>query len=225
MKQEKKFNDILSRFRNDVIEYSEKFGGLKRKAKIFKAPVPRKEKRKLERKLKGAKKLAFSRKEKIPTLDDLTKKKSKIKDQKKNTPIDKDETEIQRIKKEPKKISTDENINTVLRIENRIKKENREKQKYLDSYQNVFKEKLVKDNEEDEKEIRKLENKKYKQAFYDEGFADLLDFCDEEKRQDMVKNEVRLGYYEINIFILNSILIFHIGIKSTDLENENLMAS
>ncbi len=49
----------------------------------------------------------------------------------------------------------------------------------------------------DDKEIAKLEkllrikkeSKKYKQAFYDEGFDDLLDFCDEEKRKEMLKKE------------------------------------
>jgi hypothetical protein len=32
-------------------------------------------------------------------------------------------------------------------------------------------------------------SKKYKQAFVDEGFGDLLDFCDEEKRKEIVKAE------------------------------------
>lgn len=197
MKKVKKFNDILSRFRNDVIEYSEKFGGVKSNAKTFKKPVTRKEKRKLERKLKSAKKLAFSRKEKLPTLEDLSDKRSKNKKNKTETPSDINSLNNEKTKKPKVANNNDEKINTVLRIENRIKKENKEKQRYLDSYQNTLKEKLLQDNEEDEKEIRKLEkllhikkdSKKYKQAFYEEGFADLLDFCDEEKRQEMVKNE------------------------------------
>ncbi len=56
------------------------------------------------------------------------------------------------------------------------------------------------DNEQEDKEISRLEkllhikkgSKKYKQMFYDEGFSDLLDFCDEEKRKEIVKAE---GYY------------------------------
>jgi hypothetical protein len=32
-------------------------------------------------------------------------------------------------------------------------------------------------------------SKKYQKAFYDDGYADLLDFCDEEKRKDMLQNE------------------------------------
>jgi len=56
---------------------------------------------------------------------------------------------------------------------------------------------LIEDNEREDKEIRKLEkllhikkeSKKYKKAFYDEGFDDLLDFCDEDKRKDMLKTE------------------------------------
>lgn len=199
MKKVKKFNDILSRFRNDVIEYSEKFGGLNEKKKAFKVPVSRKEKRKLERKLKSAKKLAFSRKEKLPTLNDISKIKTKNNNKKEK--IDSDEhdkiSDKNKIKKITQKTDKDDNVNTITRIENRIRKENKEKQKYLDSYQNTFKEKLLQDNEEDEKEIRKLEkllhikkdSKKHKQAFYDEGFSDLLDFCDEEKRQEMVKKE------------------------------------
>ena len=59
------------------------------------------------------------------------------------------------------------------------------------------KRKLIEDNEREDKEIRKLEkllhikkdSKKYKKAFYDEGIDDLLDFCDEEKRKEMIKNE------------------------------------
>lgn len=60
-----------------------------------------------------------------------------------------------------------------------------------------MKRKLIEDNKRDEKEIAKLEKKlhikkdsnKYKKAFYDEGFADLLDFCDEDKRKEMLKQE------------------------------------
>ncbi len=55
----KKYVDNLSRFRNEVVEFS----GIKGKKKGFVAPVSRKEKRKMTRKLKSAKKLAFSKKE------------------------------------------------------------------------------------------------------------------------------------------------------------------
>ena len=57
--------------------------------------------------------------------------------------------------------------------------------------------KLKKDNEAEDKEIARLEkllhikkkNKNYKQAFVDDGYDALLDFCDEEKRQEILKNE------------------------------------
>lgn len=65
--RDKKYPDILSRFRNDVAEFSEKFGGVTKSKKNFKAPVTRKEKRKLERKLKNAKKIAYAKKEKVLT--------------------------------------------------------------------------------------------------------------------------------------------------------------
>ena len=61
----------------------------------------------------------------------------------------------------------------------------------------MSKKKLKEDNEMEDKEIAKLEkllrikreSKKYKQAFYDEGFDDLLDFCDVDKRKEMLKKE------------------------------------
>ncbi len=62
---EKKYSDKLSRFRNDVKEFSEKFGGVKQSKKGFKKPITRKEKRKFERQLKHAKNLAFNKKEKV----------------------------------------------------------------------------------------------------------------------------------------------------------------
>jgi len=34
--------------------------------------------------------------------------------------------------------------------------------------------------------------------FYDEGFSDLLDFCDEEKRKEIVKAE---GYYYFYYYV------------------------
>jgi len=67
-KGEKKYADKLSRFRNDVRTFSEQFGGVKKTKKGFKAPITRKEKRKLERKLKHAKNLAFTKKEKVNTI-------------------------------------------------------------------------------------------------------------------------------------------------------------
>jgi hypothetical protein len=38
-------------------------------------------------------------------------------------------------------------------------------------------------------------SKKYQKAFYDDGYADLLDFCDEEKRKDMLQNEGLFSFY------------------------------
>ena len=61
----KKFPDILSRFRDEVEQFSEKFGGVKHPKKNFKAPLTRKEKRKWERQLKHAKNLAHRRGEKV----------------------------------------------------------------------------------------------------------------------------------------------------------------
>lgn len=60
---DKKYVDNLSRFRNDVLELS----GVKapKKNKGFKAPMTRKEKRKLEKKFKQAKREAFAKKEKV----------------------------------------------------------------------------------------------------------------------------------------------------------------
>ena len=65
--RQQKFGDILTRFRNDVQEFSHKFGGVSTAKKSFKPLVSRKHKRKLERKLKHAKNLAFRRAEKVST--------------------------------------------------------------------------------------------------------------------------------------------------------------
>jgi hypothetical protein len=58
----------LDRFRNDVVEFTKSLGGLSipiNKINSNSAKLSRKEKRKLERKLKGAKKEAFFKKEKV----------------------------------------------------------------------------------------------------------------------------------------------------------------
>ena len=60
-----------------------------------------------------------------------------------------------------------------------------------------MKQKLLEDNEREEKEIKRLEkmlhikktSKKMKQNFLDDGLGDLLDFCDEEKRDEISKIE------------------------------------
>lgn len=60
-----------------------------------------------------------------------------------------------------------------------------------------MKHKLLEDNEQEDKEIARLEkmlhikkgSKKLKQTFYDEGLGDLLDFCDEGKRAEIAKAE------------------------------------
>jgi hypothetical protein len=78
------------------------------------------------------------------------------------------------------------------------------------------KHKLLLDNEQEDKEISRLEkllhikkgSKKYKQVFYDEGFSDLLDFCDEEKRKEIVKTE---GHY-FNLLLLLHHHVFPIKI-------------
>lgn len=58
---DKKYVDNLSRFRNEVMNLT----GIKKNKKAFNAPVTRKEKRKISRKLKHAKNLAFTKKEKV----------------------------------------------------------------------------------------------------------------------------------------------------------------
>lgn len=66
--REQKFPDILSRFRNDVLEFSKNVGGVvAKKSKNKKTQLPRKQRRKLERKLKKAKRLAFSKREEVFT--------------------------------------------------------------------------------------------------------------------------------------------------------------
>ena len=61
----RKFPDKLSRFRSDVQEFSKEFGGIQKKRTHAKRALTRKEKRKLERKLKTAKKIAYNKKEKV----------------------------------------------------------------------------------------------------------------------------------------------------------------
>ena len=56
------------------------------------------------------------------------------------------------------------------------------------------------DDERDDVEIRILEkllkikkdSKSYKKCFYDDGFDVLLDFCDDNKRKSILKNESNL---------------------------------
>ena len=58
-------------------------------------------------------------------------------------------------------------------------------------------EQLKFDDERDDLEIKKLEKllrikkdaKTYKKSFYDDGFDTLLDFCDSDKRKNILKNE------------------------------------
>ena len=55
----------------------------------------------------------------------------------------------------------------------------------------------MEDNEKEEKEIARLQkllhikkdSKKLRQSFYDEGLDELLDFCDEDKRKEIIKAE------------------------------------
>ena len=64
-KFDKKFPDKLSRYRSDVEAFSKDIGGVRVKRKHTTKTLSRKEKRKLERKLKHAKNLAFTKKEKV----------------------------------------------------------------------------------------------------------------------------------------------------------------
>lgn len=60
-----------------------------------------------------------------------------------------------------------------------------------------LKQKLIEDNKREEEEIARLEkrlhikkdSKKLKQAFYEEGLAELLEFCDENKRKEIISKE------------------------------------
>jgi hypothetical protein len=45
-------------------------------------------------------------------------------------------------------------------------------------------------------------SKKYQKAFYEEGFDDLLDFCDEEKRKDMLQNEGIISVLGLKLFLI-----------------------
>jgi hypothetical protein len=66
----------------------------------------------------------------------------------------------------------------------------------------TLKQKLLEDNEKEEKEIARLEkllhikknSKKLRKSFYDEGLSDLLEFCDDEKRKEIISTE---GYFKI----------------------------
>jgi hypothetical protein len=69
----KSFPDKLSRFRNDIAEFSSKFGGVDVKKSNYKAPMSRKLRRKLERNLKHAKNAAFHQKTKTPTFETFVK--------------------------------------------------------------------------------------------------------------------------------------------------------
>ena len=70
-----------------------------------------------------------------------------------------------------------------------------------------LKQKLIEENELEEKEIRKLEKllhikkgvKKIKKSFYDEGMGDLLEFCDDEKRQEILKNGSGMNFDKYKI--------------------------
>ncbi len=67
----------------------------------------------------------------------------------------------------------------------------------------TLKQKLLEDNEKEEKEIARLQkllhikkdSKKLRQSFYDEGLDELLDFCDEEKRKEIIKAEGFLNVF------------------------------
>lgn len=73
----------------------------------------------------------------------------------------------------------------------------------------TLKQKLIEDNKREEEEIARLEKKlgikkgteKLKKAFYDEGLADLLDFCDEDKRKDIINKE---GSYQIELLLISN---------------------
>ena len=88
-------------------------------------------------------------------------------------------------------------LNSIELVEQQIRREKNEKNMYQKSTQESVKNKFQEDNEKDDEEIHRLEkllhikkgDKKYKKAFYEEGFDEILDFCDEDKRKNILKNE------------------------------------
>jgi hypothetical protein len=236
MKPMKKYVDNLSRFRDEIAEFSKKFGGLEeKKSTHFKRDMSRKEKRKLERKLKSAKRLAYNKREKMPTFESFvksTRKKSK-KEKQVNTESTKvsvkralsDDSDDQSgelddfdqnqepkaSKKKPSKTkkansanqeTVKKSLNSIELVEQQIRREKNEKNMYEKSTQDSVKNKYQEDNEKDDEEINRLEkllhikrsDKKYKKAFYEEGFDELLDFCDEDKRKSILKNEGLISF-------------------------------
>ena len=151
---DKKYVDNLSRFRNEVMDLT----GIKKKKKGFNAPVTRKEKRKISRKLKHAKNLAFSKKEKVklpekkpiidgffnnifistkaPTLDAFMISSKKLKKPKKQNDTEEDKMDTaQHVKnkptkktKEPKQESKPQSAKEL--IESRIIKEKSKEKNY-----------------------------------------------------------------------------------------------
>lgn len=161
MKIKKKFSDNLSRFRDEIYSFTKETSGLapKNYKKFKKKELSRKEKRRLEKKLKKIKHIEYCNKKK-PTEEE--------------TQIEKEASKLSKVEK------------------NKVKKENKAK-KEIDNRL----ERLKEDDKRDDVEIKKLEKllkikkdkKNYKKSFYDDGLDTLLDFCDNEKRQDLLKNE------------------------------------
>ena len=69
---------------------------------------------------------------------------------------------------------------------------------------------LIEDNQIEDLQIKKLEKllsiksgrKTYPRAFIDDGLDDLLDFCDEDRRKQMMMNEgktIRIFFSSINL--------------------------
>ena len=88
-------------------------------------------------------------------------------------------------------------MNTKEIVESRILKEKKKELNLEKSTKHVLKHKLAEDNKEEDKEIARLEkmlhikkkSKSVKKNFIDDGLGDLLDFCDESKREEIALAE------------------------------------
>lgn len=152
----KLLKDNFSRTRNEISALTGIT--LKKKRTDRNKELSRKEKRKLEKKLKKVKKIAFYSKKKVSDVLQVEEKNKR-----------------KEVKKEKQKKKAD--------------KEKKMKQERVEA--------LQMDYERDDVEIAKLEKllhikkdrKTYKKSFYDDGIDNLLDFCDKDKRKELLESE------------------------------------
>lgn len=118
----------LDRFRNEVVEFAKK-GGLS----VHESPsaktktLSRKHKRKLERKLKGAKKQAFFKKQEMPTLESFAKLKTKKSKKSKAKKVDENGEKIEKAYIQPEPGQTK---STLEMLENQLIQERNQFKQY-----------------------------------------------------------------------------------------------